>query len=133
MSADLKAIRRIEKETGMKLVSTDRQIDNGTLMFRDTEYNESYGIYPHTGYARRINRWGGIYQLNAKGKDTVYWTDSAGNERSYNTENSRIRHIQDRLKLADIVIKSWHDRRISVAKNEVLKKHLHAPNRSRFS
>lgn len=52
----------VATELGLVLISTKRQIENGTLMFYDLESNVKYAMY-ESGYVRRLDGQT-MYQLN---------------------------------------------------------------------
>lgn len=53
--------------TGMEHVTSNRQLQNGTLMFYDREFNEYSAIYLPTGYVRRAaSAWSGQHEINGR-------------------------------------------------------------------
>jgi hypothetical protein len=70
---------RVAKELKLKFCSTRRQVENGTLMFKDRELkNVMYSLH-ESGYVRRhtLNRWSWVdrydhYQLNKTTKAERY-------------------------------------------------------------
>lgn len=53
--------------TGMEHVTTNRQLQNGTLMFYDREFDEYNAIYLPTGYVRRATKaWHGQHLIDAR-------------------------------------------------------------------
>lgn len=58
-----KAAVAVADSMGLEFISTPRQVDNGTLMFRDPETNTRYSLH-ESGYVRRHLPNTRAYQLN---------------------------------------------------------------------
>lgn len=119
------AIAKVKAETGMDLSSSLRQLKNGTLRFLDAELGEAYTIHPKTGYARRRNRWNGIYQLNDKHEQLITAHSRMGSygtwpRQDYLMTSARILHIGDYHKLAELVIRGFKARRDRVTESVIL-------------
>lgn len=56
----------VAEELGLQFISTERQVNNGTLMFYDASTDTKYAIY-ETGYVRRFIRRSFYFNLNQAG------------------------------------------------------------------
>jgi len=119
-------IQWICRETGMKHVSSPRQLTNATLMFYDEEFGEFYALYLHSGYVRRaIGAWYGShridvdwsvdkfkvqwYQLNKKKTDLKCheWTTPSGEKReSWWRSVKRIRMPYNAHDMAQTIVRA---------------------------
>ena len=86
-------VMNVMAELGLVHVGTPRQVENGTLMFRDPQAKCIYAFY-ESGYCRRLtmsysnsqtinNSFYAMYQLNKTRKETVKY-DYNGRTSEYN-------------------------------------------------
>lgn len=104
-----KTITKVTNATSLQECTTARQAANGTIAFHDAELGEFYTIHPRTGYARRKNVWGSVYQLNDKREEEHTYTVD-GVSRTFTFTAARIL-THDLNELADLVIRGYNDRR----------------------
>lgn len=65
------SVMAVADEMGLDFISTQRQVENGTLMFEDRQTNTKYAMY-ESGYVRRFVPvgncpWGNSQTINGKG------------------------------------------------------------------
>jgi len=61
----------VADELGLEFISSNRQVENGTLMFNDPQSNVKYAMY-ESGYVRRLVPlgncpWGNAQTINGRG------------------------------------------------------------------
>lgn len=66
-----KSAAAVGEALGLEFISSKRQVENGTLMFNDSQTNVKYALY-ESGYVRRLvpigrQPWGNSQTIDSKG------------------------------------------------------------------
>ena len=112
MNQILKTIHELN-DLGLKIVTTDRQKKNGTLMLFDPQTGSEYGIYK-TGYVRRKSA-SRIYQLNQRPATVIRRYNYNGHKFTHTTKSITLVH--DMSEQLNIVLKAVKNYRKYYAEN----------------
>jgi hypothetical protein len=120
-----KSAAAVGEALGLEFISSKRQVENGTLMFNDSQTNVKYALY-ESGYVRRLvpigrQPWGNsqtidskghaMYQLNKVRKDWKHVTSYTGKTYSYYQNVRILANPEEQLGIFAKAVVNWRNKK----------------------